>query len=166
MPVLHTAYVGVGSNLGEKAANSLNGIAALAADGRCRVLKQSKLYQTEPVDYLDQDWFVNAAVKIETDLDPFQLLAALQGIQKKAGRVQDTVRFGPRILDMDIIFFDDAVIDHPDLVLPHPRMHLRRFVLKPLCDLDPMLRHPLLNRTVRDLLDHLEDAGQGVVELP
>ncbi|MFH0998382.1 MAG: 2-amino-4-hydroxy-6-hydroxymethyldihydropteridine diphosphokinase [Pseudomonadota bacterium] len=161
----HTAFVGVGSNLGQKQDNCLRGITTLTSDGHSRLLNQSRLYRTEPVDYLDQDWFVNCVVKIETRLDPFELLAVLQDIQKKAGRVQDVIRFGPRILDMDVIFFDASIIDHPELTLPHPRMHLRRFVLKPLCDMDPALRHPILGQTVQYLLDNLEDAGQGIVEL-
>jgi 2-amino-4-hydroxy-6-hydroxymethyldihydropteridine diphosphokinase len=161
----HSAFVGVGSNLGDKQDNCLRGIAALTSGGHSRLLNQSRTYRTEPVDYPDQDWFVNCAVQIETCLDPFELLAVLKDIQKQAGRVQDAVRFGPRILDMDILFFDAAVIDHPELTLPHPRMHLRRFVLKPLCDMDPALRHPILDRTVQNLLDNLEDAEQGIVEL-
>jgi 2-amino-4-hydroxy-6-hydroxymethyldihydropteridine diphosphokinase len=161
----HTAFVGVGSNLGQKQDNCIRGIAALTSDGHSRLLNRSRLYRTAPVDYLNQDWFVNCAVQIETCLDPFELLTVLQDIQKNAGRVQDIIRFGPRILDMDIIFFDAAVIEHPDLTLPHPRMHLRRFVLKPLCDMDPTLRHPILDQTVQQLLDNLDDAGQGVVEL-
>jgi len=161
----HTVFVGVGSNLGQKQDNCLRGIAALTSYGHSRLLKQSRLYRTEPVDYLDQDWFVNCAAQIETCLDPFELLTVLQDIQKKAGRVQDAIRFGPRILDMDVIFFDAYVIDHPDLTLPHPRMHLRRFVLKPLCDMDPTLRHPILDQTVQHLLDNLEDAGQRIVEI-
>jgi len=161
----HTAFVGVGSNLGQKQDNCLQGIAALTSNGHSRLLNQSRPYRTEPVDYPDQDWFVNCVVQVETCLDPFELLAVLQDIQKQAGRVQDAIRFGPRILDMDIIFYDAAVIDHPDLTLPHPRMHLRRFVLKPLCDMDPALRHPILDQTVRQLLDNLDDAGQGIVEL-
>ena len=161
----HTAFVGVGSNLGQKQDNCLHGIAALTADSHSRLLNQSRLYRTEPVDYLDQDWFVNCAVQIETCLDPFELLAVLQDIQKKAGRISDAIRFGPRILDMDVIFFDATVTDHPALTLPHPRMHLRRFVLKPLCDMDPTLRHPILNQTVQQLLDNLEDVGQGIVEI-
>lgn len=161
----HTAFVGVGSNLGQKRDNCLQGIAALTSDGHSRLLNQSRLYRTEPVDYLDQDWFVNCAVRIETRLGPFELLAALQDIQRKAGRVRDAFRFGPRILDMDVIFFDAVVMDHPVLILPHPRMHLRRFVLKPICDMDPTLCHPILNQTVQHLLDSLEDAGQGIVEL-
>ena len=161
----HTAFVGVGSNLGQKQDNCIRGIAALTSVGHSRLLNRSRLYRTSPVDYLNQDWFVNCAVQIETCLDPFELLTVLQDIQKNAGRVQNIVRFGPRILDMDIIFFDAAVIEHPDLTLPHPRMHLRRFVLKPLCDMDPTLRHPILNQTVQHLLDNLEEAGQGIVEI-
>jgi 2-amino-4-hydroxy-6-hydroxymethyldihydropteridine diphosphokinase len=161
----HTAFIGVGSNLGRQQDNCLMGIAALTSDGRSRLLNQSRMYRTEPVDYLDQDWFVNCAVQIETRLDAFELLAELQAIQRKAGRIQDAIRFGPRILDMDILFFDAAVIDHPHLMLPHPRMHLRRFVLKPLCDIDPDVRHPILDQTVQQLLNNLEDAGQGIVEL-
>ena len=161
----HTAFVGVGSNLGQKQDNCLQGIAALTSNGHSRLLNQSRLYRTEPVDYTDQDWFVNGVVQVETCLDPFGLLSELRKIQKQAGRVQDAIRFGPRILDMDIIFYDAAVVDHPDLTLPHPRMHLRRFVLKPLCDMDPALRHPIFDRTVRQLLDSLDDAGQGIVEL-
>jgi 2-amino-4-hydroxy-6-hydroxymethyldihydropteridine diphosphokinase len=161
----YTAFIGVGSNLGRQQENCLMGIEALMSDGRSRLLHQSRLYRTEPVDYLDQDWFVNCAVQIETRLDAFGLLAVLQAIQKKAGRIQDAIRFGPRVLDMDILFFDAVVIDHPELTLPHPRMHLRRFVLKPLCDIDPDVRHPILNQTVQQLLNNLEDTGQGIVEL-
>lgn len=162
----HTACIGVGSNLGDKQENCHRGIAALTSNGASRMLKQSRMYRTEPVDYLDQDWFVNCAVQIETVLNPFELLAALQAIQKQAGRIRDAVRFGPRILDMDILYVDRLVIDHPDLILPHPRLHLRRFVLQPLCDVDPDWRHPILDQTVRELLSHLDSAGQGVVELP
>lgn len=161
----HTAFVGLGSNIGRKQDNCLRGISELTSCGHTRLLNQSRQYRTEPVDYPDQDWFVNCAIRIETCLDPFQLLAVLQDIQKKAGRVQDAIRFGPRILDMDVILYDDCVINHPDLTLPHPRMHLRRFVLKPLCDMDPGLRHPILNQTVQHLLNELEDAGQGIIEL-
>ena len=152
--------------MGHKRDNCLWGIAAIADGGHSRLSGRSKLYRTAPIDYLDQDWFVNCVIRIETRLDPYQLLSILKGLQEKAGRVKDTVRFGPRILDMDILFFDDAVIRHHDLILPHPRMHLRQFVLQPLCDIDPALHHPVLNRTVRYLLDHLEDRDQGVVELP
>ncbi len=162
----HTAYIGVGSNLGDKAENCLQGITALTSGAHSRLTGRSKLYRTEPVDYRDQDWFVNAVIRIETGLRPLELLEMLQSIQRTAGRIQDTVRFGPRILDMDILLFDTAIIQQPTLTVPHPRMHLRRFVLQPLCDIDPLLRHPVLQKTVRYLLEHLpNDENQGVREL-
>ena len=162
----HTAYIGVGSNLGDKAENCLQGITALTSGAHSRLTGRSKLYRTEPVDYQDQDWFVNAVIRIETGLRPLELLEMLQGIQRIAGRIQDTVRFGPRILDMDILLFDTEVIQQPTLTVPHPRMHLRRFVLQPLCDIDPLLRHPVLQKTVCYLLEHLpNDENQGVWEL-
>ena len=163
----HTAYIGVGSNLGDKAKNCLQGITALTSGAHSRLTGRSKLYRTEPVDYQDQDWFVNAVIRVETRLNPFELLETLQSIQRNAGRIQDTVRFGPRVLDMDILLFDEEIIQQPTLTVPHPRMHLRRFVLQPLCDIDPMLRHPVLHQTVQYLRDHLpDDENQGVWELP
>lgn len=161
----HIAFIGVGSNLGEKLDNCMMGIAALTSNGHSRLLDRSKIYKTEPVDFLDQDWFVNCVIRIETSLSPLRLLDVLQDIQKMAGRIKDKIRFGPRILDMDIVFYDESVIQKKSLIIPHPRMHLRRFVLKPLCDIDPGLHHPVLNQSVKHLLDNLKDDGQGIVEL-
>jgi 2-amino-4-hydroxy-6-hydroxymethyldihydropteridine diphosphokinase len=162
---MHTVFIGVGSNLGDKRENCLNGISRLTSDDHSRLVNRSPLYQTEPVDYLDQDWFVNCVIQIETHLEPVELLKELQRIQKEAGRIQDLVRFGPRILDMDILLFDDLVLTLPDLEIPHPRTHLRRFVLKPLCDLNPELRHPVLGRTFQQLLEDLTEEGQGIIEI-
>ena len=150
------AFVSVGSNLGDKAANCRNGIEALAASGLCRLVRQSPFYRTEPVDYLDQDWFVNAVAKLSTDAAPEILLRKILDIELLAGRVRGGARFGPRVIDLDLIFFGDQVIDIPDLVIPHPRMHKRRFVLKPMCDIDLFLRHPVLGRTVIQLLEALD----------
>ena len=138
-------YISVGSNLGDKEANCRNGIDALVRTGGCRLSAQSPLYRTEPVDYLDQDWFVNAAVQIATPLEPLDLLAVLQAVQQQAGRTKSGIRFGPRVLDLDIIFYDRLVMKTPLLEIPHPRMHKRRFVLQPICDIDPDIVHPLLN---------------------
>ena len=127
--------------------------------------KASRFYRTSPVDYLDQDWFVNAAVKIETPLDPLDLLATLQAIQQQAGRTKGEIRFGPRVLDLDIIFYDQLVMKTPTLEIPHPRMHKRRFVLQPICDIDPDIVHPLLNISVKSLLNQIGDNEQEVFEL-
>jgi 2-amino-4-hydroxy-6-hydroxymethyldihydropteridine diphosphokinase len=162
----HIAYISVGSNIGNKFQNCQNGVAALTRSQTIVVLAQSQIYKTEPVDYRNQDWFVNYAVKVETSLDPFQLVTVLKSIQHQAGRFIDPIRFGPRILDLDIIFYDDRVINSSKLVVPHPRMHKRRFVLKPICDIDPGIIHPVLKQSMRCLLDGLNDDGQKVQPYP
>ncbi|MBU0985976.1 MAG: 2-amino-4-hydroxy-6-hydroxymethyldihydropteridine diphosphokinase [Proteobacteria bacterium] len=160
----HTAYICAGSNIGDKGLNCRNGIEALAKSGDAVLKAQSRYYKTEPVDYQDQDWFVNVMVKIETALDPWQLLRQLKTIERAAGRGCDPIRFGPRVLDLDIIFYNNLVTDTPQLVIPHPRMHKRRFVLKPICDIDPKVFHPVLKKNVQQLLDLLGKDGQMVVE--
>lgn len=164
MADLQTAYLSVGSNIGDKLANCRKGIAALAGTGRSRILAQSRFYVTEPVDFADQDWFINAVVKLETVHDPFQLLNQIESIQRAAGRKIDPVRFGPRILDLDILLYNDRIIASERLVVPHPRMHQRRFVLKPICDINPDIIHPVLKKEMRVLLEHLGGDNQKVFE--
>jgi 2-amino-4-hydroxy-6-hydroxymethyldihydropteridine diphosphokinase len=159
----HTAYISVGSNLGYKLENCKNGIAALTRSGSCIIRDRSRFYRTEPVDFKDQDWFVNAVVKIETVYDPFDLLKETVLIQHQAGRDDDAVRFGPRILDLDILLYDDLVIDALELIIPHPRMHKRRFVLKPLCDIDTNIVHPVLKKNIQSLLDGLNGNEQRIL---
>lgn len=160
----HIAYLSVGSNLGHKLENCRNGVASLARCPDIRLIDQSPIYRTEPVDYQDQDWFVNYALKIETELDPLALLKLLKSIEQEAGRVPHAIRFGPRVLDLDIILYDDIVQNDARLTIPHPRMHKRRFVLKPICDIDPDINHPVLQQKLRYLLENLADTGQGIVE--
>ncbi len=160
----HVAYISVGSNLGHKLENCRAGVAALSDSVSVRLIDQSPIYRTEPVDFLDQDWFVNYVVKIETALDPLDLLNSIHSIEHAAGRMRDSIRFGPRVLDLDIILFDDLVLDDSTLTIPHPRMHKRRFVLKPICDIDPEVRHPVLQQTMRSLLANLNDDEQRIVE--
>jgi len=162
MHASHTVYISVGSNMGEKLGNCRRAVAALAGDSRCRLIGQSAVYSTEPLDYVAQDWFVNYVVKIETRRDPFSLLNLILTIEGQAGRVRGTLRFGPRVLDMDIIFYDDLIMDEPRLQIPHPRMHERHFVLKPMCDISPGLMHPVLKKSMRVLLDKLDKAGQQI----
>lgn len=162
---LHTAIISIGSNLGDKLENCRRAINALNALAQTTLIACSRFYKTDPVDFLDQDWFVNAAVKVATRLDAHALLNALKEIQRRAGRLGDPVRFGPRIIDLDIIFYDQSVIETPDLLIPHPRLHKRRFVLQPICDIDPAIVHPILKKDVRSLLDRLDDDAQGVEPL-
>ena len=159
----HLVYLSIGSNTGDCYSNCLKGIHLLGeADAIC-ILERSPFYMTKPVDYLDQDWFINGVVKIKTTLDPLPLLQVLREIEKKIGRKSDGLRFGPRILDMDIIFYDDFIMNHAELVIPHPRMHKRCFVLKPLCDIDPSVVHPILNKTIQSLLSNIDDRDQEVI---
>ncbi|BBO66165.1 2-amino-4-hydroxy-6-hydroxymethyldihydropteridine pyrophosphokinase [Desulfosarcina alkanivorans] len=158
-------YISVGSNLGDKLENCLSGIAALTDSGKSTLLETSRFYRTSPVDYTEQDWFVNAAVKIRTTLAPLNLLDELVAIQQRRGRKADMIRFGPRVLDLDILMYGDRVIRTPRLEIPHPRMHKRAFVLQPICDIDPTIIHPALGKTVGDLLGRLNDDDQRVVPL-
>ena len=160
----HTAYISVGSNIGDKLLNCQKGISALTNSGRSVIIGQSNFYKTEAVDYTDQDWFVNSAVKIETSLGPFQLLDELKAIEKDAGRVENQIRYGPRILDLDIIFYNDIMINSSTLIIPHPKMHKRRFVLRSICDIDQKLVHPVLKMNMQYLLDSLDDKEQRIVQ--
>lgn len=160
---LHEAFISVGSNMGDKMEHCKKGIAGLDVPGSCAVVASSPFYRTEPVDYTDQDWFVNAVVKIETRFDPRRLLREIHSIEQAAGRVRGGVRFGPRTLDMDILLYDDVVIREADLEIPHPRMHKRRFVLQPICDIDPSVVHPLLRTDMRSLMSSLDKGEQEII---
>ena len=161
---IHRAYISIGSNLGDRLANCRKGIQAFD-DRRQSWLQQcSRMYETEPVGFADQEWFINCVIEIRTILEPFALLDRAQAIQRSVGRVVDTMRFGPRILDLDILLYDNVVIESSRLIIPHPRMHERRFVLRPLCDLDASIIHPVLRQEGGYLLGQLPDSGPKVVE--
>ena len=162
----HTVYIGAGSNIGNKLLNCRNGIASLTTFGKAVLKDRSRFYRTEPVDYEEQDWFINCVVKIETTLTPFQLLSRLKAIERDAGRMNHSVRFGPRILDLDILLWDDLVFNSSELVIPHPRMHKRRFVLQPICDIDSKIIHPVLMKDMKTLLEMLDKNEQGIVAYP
>jgi 2-amino-4-hydroxy-6-hydroxymethyldihydropteridine diphosphokinase len=146
-----TIYLSLGSNIGDRQANLRSAIDRLAMP-RLRVLRVSPIYETEPVDYTDQRWFLNLAVEAETTLFPMQLLARIGKIERELGRVR-TVPKGPRTIDIDILLYGNAVVHCATLEIPHPRMVQRRFVLAPLADLAPDLRHPVTHLSVRQMLD-------------
>jgi 2-amino-4-hydroxy-6-hydroxymethyldihydropteridine diphosphokinase len=146
------AYISVGANLGDPAENCRQGIRRLCDGREVRLLAQSPFYRTAPVDYTDQAWFINAVIKVETTLAPFELLERMQAVQNALGRTPG-VRFGPRTLDLDIIFYQELVLNDPRLTIPHPRMHKRRFVLQPIYDIDPTVMHPILRLDVQTLLN-------------
>jgi 2-amino-4-hydroxy-6-hydroxymethyldihydropteridine diphosphokinase len=154
----HLVYLSFGSNVGDRAGHIGQAIKRLEADGN--VVAVSSLYETEPVDFTDQPWFLNCAVALETVETPTQLMATLLRIEQEMGR-QRMREKGPRVIDIDILLFGDIVVDLPELTVPHPAMQRRRFVLEPLAEIAPDARHPVLKKTIRDLLDDLP-AGQAV----
>ena len=147
---MHRVYLSLGTNLGDREAN------LRAALDRLGVLRVSPIYETEPTDLPGQPWFLNLAAEADTPLFPRQLLARTQRIERELGRVR-TVPKGPRTIDIDILLFGDTVIHTTELEIPHPRMAGRRFVLHPLADLAPGLRHPVTGLTVREMLAKLPD---------
>ena len=151
-----TAYIGLGSNLGDRKTTLRMAIQRLEILGR--IAGVSSLYETEPVGYLEQPSFLNAVIALETALAPVDLLGALLGIERDLGRVRSFPN-APRTLDLDLLLVDDAIIDTPDLTLPHPRLHERPFVLVPLAEIAPELVLPGSGKTLQELLHTLPDQG-------
>lgn len=150
-----TVYLSLGSNLGDRAKNLQTAIAALA-DSKVRVTRVSSFYETEPVDLREQPWFLNCAVQAETELPPSELLRALRRIESRMGS-KKLVSKGPRLIDLDILLYGDETIVTPELQVPHPRMLMRKFVLVPLAEVSPDLKHPRWEATVTELLAKMRD---------
>ena len=159
----HIAYIGVGSNIGDKAHRCEQGIAEILRVGRTKLLAKSSLYKTQPLGHLSQDWFVNGVIKIETDLEAPVLFRSMKEIETQLGR-HKTFRWGPRTLDLDLLLFDDQIIDTEGLCVPHPRIQERQFILIPLAEIDRHLIHPVLRKSVQELLENLKQ-DQGVEKL-
>jgi len=150
-----TVYLSLGSNVGNRVKNLRAAIAALRkAD--IDVTQISSIYETEPVDYLDQPWFLNIAVEAKTELNAADLLHALRTITMQLGN-NKAIAKGPRLIDIDILLFGEAILDTPQLQIPHPRMHLRRFVLQPLAEIAPNARHPVTSLKVQEMLERTTD---------
>lgn len=151
-------YLSLGSNLGDRALNLHQALDQLGELGK--VAAVSSFYDTEPVELTSQPWFLNCVAKLDTEKMPRQLMAAILGIEQKMGR-QRKQQKGPRTIDIDILLFGSSIIDIPSITVPHPKMHQRRFVLEPLAEIAPEVRHPVFKRTIREMRDALP-AGQSV----
>jgi 2-amino-4-hydroxy-6-hydroxymethyldihydropteridine diphosphokinase len=154
----NVAYLSLGSNVGEREAQLREAMSLLRVVGR--LVAASSFYETEPVEFTQQSWFLNCAIALETSQTPEQLMASILRIEDEMGR-RRVQKKGPRTIDIDILLFGDSVIDSPELTIPHPAMHQRRFVLEPLAEIVPDVRHPVFKKTIRELLDALP-AGQAV----
>jgi 2-amino-4-hydroxy-6-hydroxymethyldihydropteridine diphosphokinase len=156
--MLNTVYLSLGSNVGDRKAQLREAQARLGAEGR--VVATSSLYETEPVEFTNQPWFLNCAVALETNDTPQELIEAILRMEAEMGR-QRLQNKGPRTIDIDILLFGDTILDSPGLTIPHPAMHQRRFVLEPLAEIAPALFHPIFGKTIRELCDALPP-GQAV----
>jgi 2-amino-4-hydroxy-6-hydroxymethyldihydropteridine diphosphokinase len=156
--VSHAVYLSLGSNIGDRDQNLNDAIAALV-DAEVEVRRVSSIYETEPVDLREQPWFLNCVVEAQTKLTPLDLLHAVRAIEARMGSEKLVVK-GPRLIDLDILLYGDKTIDTPELQVPHPRMHLRRFVLAPLAEIAPRARHPRLGQSAAEMLASTADKSQ------
>jgi 2-amino-4-hydroxy-6-hydroxymethyldihydropteridine diphosphokinase len=159
------AFIGIGSNTGDREKACLDAIAAIASWPGCSAMTASSLYESEPWGYTEQGMFINCAVKMETRADAFTLFAFLQETELRMGK-EKSFLWGPRTIDLDLLFFNQEVIDAPGLKVPHPFLHQRRFVLEPLSELAPAWMHPVLNQPVQQLLQQQVVDTKKVVKLP
>lgn len=143
------AYIALGSNLGNKQKNIDKALSLIKK--KCEILSQSSWYKTEPIGFKDQDWFINGVIKVRTNFTPLELFNFTQLVEKKMKRIK-TIKNGPRIIDLDILFYDHIILKLQNLIIPHPRLHERLFVLQPLSEISPNFVHPVFKKTILELL--------------
>ncbi len=153
------AFIGIGGNMGNPAAACREALVKLAEIPGIRVLRSSPLYRTEPVGPQEQAWFVNAVAEIRSDLSPLMLFSALKETERRMGRSAGT-KWGPRVIDLDLLLYGQEVVQEAGLVIPHPELHRRLFVLVPLCELAPYAIHPAFGVSASGLLDRLKDPAR------
>ena len=155
---MERVYLSLGSNMGDRAANIARAIAALGERG-IRVTRESSLYETEPVEFRKQDWFFNSVIEGETELEPGELMKELLAIERSLGR-ERRVPKGPRVIDIDVLFYGDRVSHGPNIDIPHPRLSERRFVLVPFAEIAPDAMHPAVGKTIAELLAETPDRSE------
>ena len=156
------SYIGIGSNIGDKLSNCLKAIELIRGIPGCRIIAQSDFYRTEPVGVEGQEWYLNGVISLSTSISARELLQSLLDIETGMGRKRKG-KWDPRIIDLDILLFGDDAINEEGLIIPHPRMHVRRFVMEPLVRLAPDLIHPVLGKSMAGLLAGLSGQGQAVL---
>jgi 2-amino-4-hydroxy-6-hydroxymethyldihydropteridine diphosphokinase len=159
---MKTAYIGIGSNLGNPEKNCLEAVDRIGRIPSCKVTKVSSLYSTEPVGVDEQEWYVNCVVEILTGISAKILMERLLAIEKNMGRIREGGRWQARVIDLDILLFGRELIHEDTLTVPHPLMHRRRFVMVPMMDLAPDLDHPSLGKSMSMLLQEISEDGQDV----
>ncbi len=150
-------YIGLGSNLGDRAGHIESAIELINDHPACQVIKISPLYETEPLGDESGGWFLNSVISVETELSPRDLLDLLLEIESSRGRKRDR-HWSPRSIDLDILFYDQLIVDEAGLIIPHPQLHIRRFVLEPLAQIAPSFIHPVFKQNIHTLLTKLEDS--------
>jgi 2-amino-4-hydroxy-6-hydroxymethyldihydropteridine diphosphokinase len=153
----YLAYLSLGSNLGDREAQLREAQKRLGAVGQIK--RVSSYYETEPVEFTEQSWFLNCALGLETSQNPQELMKSILHIEEEMGR-RRVQKKGPRTIDIDILLFGDQIVNSAEVIIPHPAMQERRFVLEPLAEIAPEVRHPLLHKAIRELLSELPAAGQ------
>ncbi len=153
----HTSYIGIGGNMGDKEKNVKEALELISNSYHTQIVKTSKFYDTKPVGYKEQEDFLNCAVEIKTLLNPIELVRFLLAIEKELKR-ERVIRWGPRTVDLDVLLYDNIISSLEEIIIPHPRMQERMFVLEPLCDIAPYVIHPILNKSIIQIKVALEDS--------
>ncbi|WP_291634170.1 2-amino-4-hydroxy-6-hydroxymethyldihydropteridine diphosphokinase [Clostridium sp.] len=153
----HISYIGIGGNMGDKEKNVKAALELISNSCHTQITKTSKFYETKPVGYLEQEDFLNCAIEVKTLLNPLELVIFLLSIEKELKR-ERVIRWGPRTVDLDVLLYDNIISTQDEIILPHPRMQERMFVLDPLCDIAPYAIHPILNKTIIQIKESLKNS--------
>ena len=157
--MIHTAYIGIGSNLGTSGKNCVEAIEKISTNDHIKIISKSSFYKTAPIGDIEQDWFINSVIRVDTKLNPKELLLALLNIESEMGRIRKE-KWGPRLIDLDLLFYDKLILNQEGITLPHPEMQKRNFVLVPLNEISENLTHPILKKTVKTLLQESSDDSE------